>query len=42
MVAQVKAAVAEGGTPPAAVRVGVNLNWEKVCGCPGELMASTR
>jgi hypothetical protein len=42
MVPQIKAAIAEGGTPPSAVRVGVNTNWEKVCGCPGDLMASTK
>ncbi|GBF98347.1 hypothetical protein Rsub_11241 [Raphidocelis subcapitata] len=41
MARQVRALIAEGGTPPAAVRVGVNLNWEKVCGCPGDLMQST-
>lgn len=41
MVPRVKAAVAEGGTPAAAVRVGVNINWEKVCGCPGGLMPSS-
>jgi hypothetical protein len=42
MARQVRALIAEGGTPPAAVRVGVNLNWEKVCGCPGDLMQSTK
>jgi hypothetical protein len=41
MIKQIKGVVSEGGTPPSSVRVGVNLNWEKICGCPGNAMAST-
>lgn len=41
MARQAKAAAAARGAPPSSVRVGVNLNWEKVCGCPAGAMSST-
>ena len=43
MIPQIKSIIAEGsGTAAGAVRVGVNLNWEKICGCPGNLIYSTK
>jgi hypothetical protein len=42
MIPQIKSIIAEGGTPLSAIRVGVNVNWEKVCGCPGSLIDSTK
>lgn len=42
MVSQIKATAAAAGMPPGDVRVGANLNWEKVCGCPAGLLYSTR
>ena len=29
------------GTPYNAIKVGVNINWEKICGCPARLIFST-
>jgi hypothetical protein len=37
----VKSVIAQAGTPRNKVKVGVNINWEKVCGCPAELIYST-
>jgi hypothetical protein len=37
----VKSIIAQGGTPRNKVKVGININWEKVCGCPSDLIYST-
>lgn len=40
MISQIKTVVSGGGTPKNKVKVGVNVNWEKICGCPSELIYS--
>lgn len=41
MIGQVTKTISDGGTPKNKVKVGININWEKVCGCPAELIYST-
>lgn len=41
MIGQVKKVVSGGGTPRNKVKVGININWEKICGCPADLTYST-
>ncbi|KAF8071087.1 UBP4 [Scenedesmus sp. PABB004] len=41
MIGSVKSIVSQNGTPRNKVKVGVNVNWEKICGCPAELIYST-
>lgn len=41
MIGNVKNVITQGGTPRNKVKVGVNVNWEKICGCPAELIDST-
>ncbi|WIA11873.1 hypothetical protein OEZ85_011959 [Tetradesmus obliquus] len=41
VMSSVKSVIAQAGTPRNKVKVGVNINWEKVCGCPAELIYST-
>jgi hypothetical protein len=38
---QIKNAISAKGTPKSKVKVGVNINWEKICGCPSELIFSS-
>eukprot|EP00877_Chromochloris_zofingiensis_P005846 jgi/Chrzof1/15262/UNPLg00656.t1 len=40
MVNTVKDIVAGGGTAKSKVKIGVNVNWEKICGCPSDLIYS--
>ncbi|KAF6265946.1 hypothetical protein COO60DRAFT_770702 [Scenedesmus sp. NREL 46B-D3] len=40
VMSSVKSVIAQGGTPRNKVKVGVNINWEKICGCPAELIYS--
>eukprot|EP00882_Tetradesmus_deserticola_P017054 GHRQ01018246.1.p1 GENE.GHRQ01018246.1~~GHRQ01018246.1.p1 ORF type:complete len:302 (+),score=102.60 GHRQ01018246.1:187-1092(+) len=40
VMSMVKSVIAQGGTPRNRVKVGVNINWEKICGCPAELLYS--
>lgn len=41
IIGQVKQTITGGGTPSNKVKVGVNVNWEKICGCPADLIYST-
>jgi hypothetical protein len=41
VMSSVKSVIAQAGTPRNKVKVGININWEKVCGCPAELIYST-
>lgn len=34
----IKDIISSNGTPRNKVKVGVNVNWEKICGCPGSLI----
>jgi len=37
----IKRVIGGSGTPYNKIKVGVNINWEKVCGCPSELIFSS-
>lgn len=36
----VKKILGANGTPSKKIKVGININWQKICGCPGNLMDS--
>ena len=37
----IKRVIGGSGTPYSKIKVGININWEKVCGCPSELIHSS-
>jgi hypothetical protein len=41
MVGSIKRIISASGIEQRRAKVGVNINWEKICGCPGFLIDST-
>lgn len=40
LIPEIKKVIGASGTPHSKIKVGVNVNWEKICGCPAELIYS--